>query len=271
MDKIEVSGIEVYAKHGLFDAEKILGQKFIVDCTMKLDISTCIEQIEKTVHYGEVSMDIVEFMTGNRFDLLETLANQLAKFLLLKYPLLKEIELTIHKPGAPIPTIFDDVKLTIVRKKAIVYLGIGSNLGNKEEYLDMVLQGIMDNENTKLVRKSKYVETKPYGVLDQPDFLNGALQVETVFTPFELLDFCKSIESKAGRVKERIWGERTLDVDILLYDDLELFTEHLVIPHPELHMRDFVLGPMEEIAPYLIHPIYKKNMQELYETVNKIR
>lgn len=263
MDRIEVKGIVIYAKHGMLDAEKMLGQQFIVDCLMKLDVSACNEQIDKTVHYGEVTMDIVKFMTENRFDLLETVANKLSQYILLKYNLLKEVEITIHKPSAPIPAIFEDVKLTVKRKRASVYLGIGSNLGEREVYLDLVVQEIMNDTNMKLVRKSKYIETTPYGVLDQPDFLNGVLQIETVYTPFELLEFCQNIEDKSGRVRERTWGERTLDVDILLYDDVVMYTEHLKIPHPELHMRDFVLGPMKEIAPYLTHPIYKKNMTEL--------
>lgn len=263
MDKIEVNGIKVYAKHGLFDAEKILGQEFIVDCVMKLDVSTCRERIEKTVHYGDVTMDIVKYMTENRFDLLETLANNMCKYLLLKYTLIRELEVTIHKPQAPIPAVFSDVELKVVRKRAMVYLGLGSNLGDKEEFLDMAIEEIMQDDNLKLVRKSSYINTAPYGVLDQPDFLNGVLQVETVYSPFELLEFCQRTEEKAGRVRERVWGERTLDVDILMYDDQVIFTEQLKIPHPELHMRGFVLQSMKEIAPYLIHPVNKKNMVEL--------
>lgn len=267
MDKIEIKGIKVYAKHGLFDAEKILGQEFIVDCCLKIDVSTCEESIEKTVHYGELTMDIAKYMTEMRFDLLETLANNLSKFLLLKYSLINELKLTIHKPQAPIPTVFSDVELTVIRKRTMVYLGIGSNLGDRVEYLDMVIEEVMSDDNMKLVRKSSYIETTPYGVLDQPDFMNGVLQVETVYTPFELLNFCHRVEEKANRVRERVWGERTLDVDILLFDDQVLYTEHLKIPHPELHMREFVLRSMKEIAPYLIHPIYKKNMLELYKVI----
>lgn len=268
MDKIKIKGIKVYANHGLFDSEKILGQEFVVDCCMCLDISNCSERIEKTAHYGDVTMDIVKYMKENRFDLLETLANSMSKYLLLKYPIIRELELSIHKPQAPIPTVFSDIELTVVRKRVSVYLGVGSNLGDRVEFLDMAIDEIMSDDNIKLVRKSSYIETAPYGVLDQPNFLNGVLQVETIYTPQELLEFCHRVEEKSGRIRERVWGERTLDVDILLYGDEIIFTEHLKIPHPELHMREFVLKSMKEVAPYLIHPVYKKNMLELYKELD---
>lgn len=269
MDTIQVKGIQIYAHHGLFDAERLTGQPFIIDCEMNLDVSTCNDKIEKTVHYGEVSMDIVKFATENRYDLLEMLANELSKHLLKKYVLIRTLTLTIHKPQAPIPTLFDDVALTVTRTRANVYLAIGSNMGQREDYLDMVTSEIISDDNLKLVRKSNYIETAPYGVTDQANFMNGALQVETIYTPQELLDFCHRVEEKTGRVRERVWGERTLDVDILMYDDRVIYTEHLKVPHPEMHIRGFVLQPMVEIAPYLMHPVYKKNMVELIRELNQ--
>lgn len=269
MDKIKIKGIQIYAHHGLFDSEKANGQPFIIDCEFKLDVSVCNDKIENTIHYGEVTMDIVHFASSNRYDLLEMLGNELSKYLLKKYVLMRELSLTIHKPHAPIPTLFEDVCLTVNRRRANVYLGIGSNMGNRQEYLDLVTSEIITDENMKLVRKSNYIDTMPYGVTDQANFLNGALQVETIYTPQELLEFCHRVEEKAGRVRERVWGERTLDIDILFYDDLVLYTEHLKIPHPEVQMRAFVLQPLVEIAPYLIHPVSNKNMMELLHFINK--
>ncbi len=269
MDTIRITGLKFHANHGVYEEEKINGQEFSVDCSFSLDTSICADDLTKTVHYGEVSLAIVAFCTAHRFDLLEMLANSLAKYLLTKYPLMTEITLTIHKPNAPIPTEFDDVSLTVTRRSAICFLALGSNLGDKEKNLNSVLDLIEKDENISLLKKSSYIPTKPYGVLDQPDFLNAVILVKTVYTPYELLAFCKNAEKSASRVKTRVWGERTLDVDILTYDDAVIFTENLKIPHPEMHLRDFVLKPLCEIEPYFLHPVLKRSAKELLRALKE--
>lgn len=268
MDKIKITGISVYAYHGVLQSEKDLGQTFYIDCEFSLDTSMCNDEIEKTVNYGEVSCKIASFCRENRFDLLETLANKLSKHLLLSYPMIEEITIKVHKPHAPISTPFSDVSLTITRKNVICYLGTGSNLGDREKNLLLVEEEINNDENITLLDKSSYIETEPYGVLDQPKFLNGVLKVRTVFTPKEVLSFCKNIENKAGRIKTRHWGERTLDVDILFYGNEIYWKDNLRIPHPEISKREFVLAPFVEIEPYFIHPVEMVDMQTLLERLN---
>lgn len=263
LDEIKIYGLKFTAFHGVYDEEKQNGQEFIIDCKFSLDTSTCGDDLTKTIHYGEVSLDIVDFCTKNRVDLLEMLGNSLAKFLLIKYPLMQELTLTIHKPNAPIPTAFDDVTLTIKRGNYTAYLALGSNLGEKEENLNSVIELIEQDENITLLKKSNFIVTPPYGVEDQPDFLNGVIKVKTIYTPYELLEFCEKAEKLANRVKTRVWGERTLDVDILSYENEVIFTETLKIPHPEMHLRDFVLKPLQEIEPYFIHPVNKKDIKTL--------
>lgn len=250
MDKIKITGLEVFAYHGVYEEEKATGQMFIIDCEFQIDTSIAGDELEKTIHYGEVSMDIVNFCSNNRFDLLEMLANSLAKYLLKKYDLMESLTITIHKPHAPIPTKFQDVTLTISRKWNKCYLGIGSNLGDRKAYLDSVIEGINQDESMSLQKQSSYRTTKPYGVTDQPDFLNGVVEIKTIYTPKELLKFCQSLEAQAGRVRERKWGERTLDVDILTYGEENICQEDLIIPHPEMLKRDFVMEPLKEIAPH---------------------
>lgn len=254
MDKIKVHGLEVFAYHGVFDEEKKQGQTFIIDCEFCIDTSVVVDDLEKTVHYGEVSMDIVSFCQDHCFDLIEMLANSLAKFLLKKYALMEELTLTIHKPQAPIPTSFRDVTLTVTRRWVECFLGVGSNLGDCKTYLDSVREGILEDECMEFVKQSSYKTTKPYGVLDQPDFLNAVIKVKTLYTPNELLRFCQSLESATGRVRARHWGERTLDVDILTYGQEYICQEHLKIPHPEMLIRDFVMEPLLEIEPSFVHP-----------------
>lgn len=267
MDKIKITGLEFFAYHGVLESEKELGQIFSIDCEFTLNTALCNDDLSKTVNYGQVSIDIVKFSTENRFDLLETLANNLCKHILIKYPLIKDITLTIHKPHAPISTKFSDVSLTVTRGWKTAYLGIGSNLGNTKENLDFVWEEIINSPYIQGISKSDYITTKPYGVTDQPDFLNGAIKIQTILTPYELLEFCQGLEQAKGRVRLRHWGERTLDVDILMYENKVVFEEKLIIPHPELHLRSFVLIPLAQIEPYLIHPIKNKNISELLKEI----
>ena len=269
MDKIIVSGIEFFGYHGVLESEKKNGQLFSVDCKITLDTSLCGDVLNKTVNYSEVACFIAEFSKSNRYDLIETLANELAKNILVKFPKIDSITLTVHKPNAPIPTKFSDVTLTVTRGWNVCYLAVGSNLGDREKNLDTVWSEIEKNPYIKGICKSDYIETKPYGVTDQPDFLNGAVIIKTILTPNELLRFCSETEKLCGRVRTRHWGERTLDVDILMYGDAVIFTDDLKIPHPEMHKRAFVLEPLAQIEPYLVHPVRKMNVQEMLVKLKK--
>lgn len=269
MDKIKITGLCFYGYHGVFDAEASLGQKFLIDCEFGIDTSGCGDDLAKTINYGAVALAIVEYATTNRFALLEMLANNLAKYLLKEYPLMDFVTLAIHKPQAPIPTQFEDVELTITRKWATAYLATGSNLGDRVANMNLVVELIKQDENIILIKESSLIATAPYGVLDQPDFLNGAIKIKTTYTPRELLAFCHRCEDGAHRVRHRKWGERTLDVDIVMYDQTVMFTDDLKIPHPEMHLRSFVLQPLVEIEPYLVHPVYQKNVTALLQELAK--
>lgn len=263
MDSIKIDGIEFYGYHGVLESEKTLGQMFSVNCEFFMDTSRIYDDIENTVNYADVAVDIREFCENNRYDLLEVLCNDLSKYILCKYDKICELKLSIEKPHAPIPTKFSNVSINIHRKRVIAYLAIGSNLGDRENFLSMVFDEIQKCSYIKEIKRSSFIETIPYGVEDQPDFLNGAVKVETIFTPFELLDFCKNTERLAGRKATRRWGERTLDVDIISYGDEVVNAENLKIPHVEMHLRDFVLKPLFEIEPYYYHPVSKKYIREM--------
>ena len=142
------------------------------------------------------------------------------------------------------------------------YVALGSNLGDKEANLRRALELLIER-GVEIVKTSTFISTEPYGVTDQPTFLNGVCEVRTSLEPLALLHTLLEIEQEMGRVRLRHWGERNIDLDLLLYEDVVMDTEELKLPHPDMQNRDFVLLPLAEIAPELVHPILQKSIEEL--------
>ena len=136
-------------------------------------------------------------------------------------------------------------------------------MGNKKAYLDLAVLQLQSLTGCKVDKVASYITTAPYGYTEQDDFLNSAILLKTFLTPRELLNALHGIEQEAGRERTIHWGPRTLDLDILLYDDLITDEPDLVIPHPDMENRDFVLIPLKEIAPYKIHPLLHKRIKDL--------
>ncbi len=147
---------------------------------------------------------------------------------------------------------------------SIVYVGIGSNLGNREKNCLRSID-LLEKNGIVVRQRSSVYETMPWGVRDQPLFLNMVIEVETELKPQELLELLKNVEIEVGREKSARWGPRTIDLDILLYEDITLDKDTLTIPHPLLHKRDFVLVPLCEIAPGIKHPVLQSTMCELLQ------
>ncbi len=145
---------------------------------------------------------------------------------------------------------------------AEVYIGIGSNLGDREAYIRKGIE-LMREFGITVIRVSSIIETKPYGYTEQPLFLNCVTHVETFYSPLHLLNALQFIENMLGRKRSIRWGPRTIDLDILLYNSVVIDTPRLKIPHPDMVNRYFVLKPLSEIAPDLVHPVFGKTMIEL--------
>lgn len=135
-----------------------------------------------------------------------------------------------------------------------VFLGLGSNLGIRNDYLRVATEMLQADEKVNVIQASTIIETEPVGVIAKGLFLNQVVEIETEYEPVELLNRCLEIENSQGRIRERKWDSRTLDIDILFFGKLVLHTESLQIPHPEIQQRAFVLQPMVEIAPDFKHP-----------------
>ena len=148
---------------------------------------------------------------------------------------------------------------------ATVYLCLGSNLGERERNLTQALTLL--SQKIKLAKLSSIYETEPIGYKEQPFFLNIVCQISTDLSPEELLNLAKTIENKMGRVPSFPNAPRLIDIDILLYDNQIIDTQNLVIPHPRMTERAFVLVPLVEIAPGLVHPQAGKSIAELAANV----
>ncbi len=271
MDKIVIKDLEIFAYHGVLPEEKAKGQTFVLTAELFCDLREAglTDNLDKTVNYAQVCEDIYRVMTGDKFDLIEAVAENIADTILLKYELIKKVRIMVSKPEAPIDMDFDTVCVDITRKKHIAYLGIGSNLGDKESYLDYAVDQLNKDDYIKVSKVSSYIVTKPYGNVEQDDFLNGCLEIETLYTPSELLAVVNDIEQGAGRKRLIHWGPRTLDIDILLYDREIIMEEKLIVPHVEMGKREFVLKPLCEIAPFAYHPGYNKTVMELYDILRE--
>ena len=149
---------------------------------------------------------------------------------------------------------------------SIAYIALGSNLGDKEANLRQALKMLLVN-GQPIRSVSRFVKTEPYGVTDQPEFINAVACVKTDLAPEKLLKLLLDTELEMGRVRLRHWGERNIDLDLLLYDDLIYYSEKLVLPHPDMQNRLFVLQPLSEIAADKIHPVYKKSIQNLLKSL----
>lgn len=267
MDQIRIRNLSVFAHHGVYEQEKERGQDFCVNAVLHVDMERAgkSDDIADAVDYGVVCLFIDHYLRENRFDLLEALADRLAAAILLAFPGVRKLELEIEKPDAPIPLRFESVSVKIERGWHRVFIALGSNMGDRLHYLEQAVENLQEDSNFRNIKVSDYIETAPYGGVEQENFLNGVLEAETLYSPAGLLARLQKEEQLAERKREIHWGPRTLDLDILFYDDLILAEEDLSIPHPDMKNRAFVLEPLAALAPFFVHPVYRKTVKELLE------
>ena len=243
-DEIRIEDLEVFANHGVFPEENTLGQKFVVSAVLFTDTRKAgkTDDLTASIHYGEVSAFITEFLQRNTYQLLERAAEELAEALLLEWDRIEKISIEIKKPWAPVRLPLKTVSVKIERGWHTAYIALGSNIGDSKSYLDYAVKALNELPTSKVEIVSEYLVTLPYGVTDQPDFLNGCLKLRTLLYPYELLAELNRIEKEAGRERIIHWGPRTLDLDIIFYDDLVLEEVDLCIPHVEMHEEKICAG-----------------------------
>lgn len=269
-DQIIIHNLEVFCNHGVYKEENILGQKFLVDVVIYTDnrMAGLSDRLEDSINYGEVCRLIEDIMKQQNDKLIERVAERIASGILRKYSPVDSVDVEVKKPWAPVMRHIEYASVKIHRGRHRAYIGLGSNMGDREEYLKQAVRAIDSLEDVRVCQQASILETEPYGYLDQDPFLNTVISLETLLEPEELLAKMMQIEKEAGRTREIHWGPRTLDLDILLYDDQVLTSPDLVIPHPGIEKRSFVLDPLCEIAPYEVHPLLKKRFITLKEELD---
>lgn len=270
-DYIKITNLKVFAHHGVFPEETRDGQDFYVNAKLILDCRRAgqTDCLEDSLNYGEASHFITDYLQNHTYKLIEAAAEHLAEEMLLSMQVLKGVEIELCKPHAPIGLPFENVSVTMERSWHQVYLAVGSNLGDKNAYIAHGIEELGQVRGIRNIRVSDLLVTKPYGGVEQDDFVNGAIALETILTPQELLEELHVIEKHANRERIIHWGPRTLDLDIIFYDRLVYEDENLIIPHIDMENRDFVLKPLSELCPNYRHPVLGKTVTQLLDALEE--
>ena len=268
-DEIRIEALQIFAHHGVYDFETENGQNFFVNAVLFTDTRKAgiTDELTASTNYGEVCQFITEYLTSHTYKLLEAATEHVVEEILIRFPLIKGVSFELRKPEAPIPLPFGSVSVKIERFWHTAYIALGSNMGEKERYLDMALDEFKKNPLIRLGKTAGYIQTEPYGGVEQDVFINSVCYIETLYSPEDLLEELHRIEQLADRKREIHWGPRTLDLDILYYDDIVMATEDLIIPHADMENRVFVLEPLCEIAPYLRHPVSRMTTKEMLNSL----
>ena len=271
MDVIKIENLKVFAHHGVFEDEKRNGQDFYVNARLVSDLKKAgmTDNLVDSTHYGEVCLQIEKTLTEEKYDLIERAAEKAIEDVLIHFPLVQEVTLELRKPHAPIPMEFESVSVEITRSWHKVYIAFGSNMGEKEKYINDAIQDMKECRFFRNIVVSEFFYSVPYGGVEQDNFVNGVMEAETMLEPYELLDFLHELEANANRVRKQHWGPRTLDLDIIFYDDLILDEKDLQIPHKDMANRDFVLVPLAQLAGYKRHPLLKITVEEMVKNLEE--
>ena len=258
MDRILIDDLRVLTVIGALPHERESAQPIRIDLVIGVDLHEAglSDELADTVNYGLVCERVAAVARESNYTLLERLAAKVAD-MILELDLVEQVEVTLTKLRPPIPEAVSSTAVRILRSRAEVaecvpgshraLVALGSNLGDRESFLRAAVA-----ELGVVTAMSQVFETEPVGGPgDQGAFLNMVVAVDTPLDPFAFLRRCRRIEAAALRQRVVHWGPRTLDVDLLFYDDMTIASDVLTLPHPRIFERRFVLAPLSEVAPEL--------------------
>jgi len=272
LDRLSLSGLRAFAHPGVYDFEREAGQHFVIDVVVHLDLGPAAggDALAETIHYGELAEDIVHAVERDPVELIETVAERVA-WLVLARREARAVEVTVHKPEAPIPVPFEDVSVTIRRRRTRAVIAVGSNLGDREGTIRQAVLALAAHPGIRIVEASPLVVTpalKVEGVdHEAPEYLNAVLGVETTLSARALLAELHRIEDAHGRTREQRWGDRTLDLDIVTFGELRSEDPRLSLPHPRAHERVFVLAPWAAMDEEAVLPGHGRVVDLLTEVL----
>lgn len=256
MDRILIEDLRVLTVIGVLPHEREGAQPLRIDLSIGLDLRNAgnSDELDATVNYGLVTERVAELASETKYVLLERLATDIADTV-LSFDLVEEVQVTLTKLRPPIPSALASTAVQLTRTRADAQIpplhrheaivALGSNLGDREMFLREAVQ-----ELGNVTAMSQVWETEPIGGPgEQGAFLNMVVKIETSLDPFALLRRFQRIEAIALRQRIVRWGPRTLDVDLLFYDEISISSDELTVPHPRIDERRFVLVPLNEIAP----------------------
>jgi dihydroneopterin aldolase/2-amino-4-hydroxy-6-hydroxymethyldihydropteridine diphosphokinase len=262
VDQVAVRGIRGRGTHGVLAQEKRDGQDFSVDVVLHVPTLRAgrSDDLADAVDYSVVAATAHRILTGPSLDLVEAVAEQIAAAVMTD-PRLLAVDVTVHKPQAPVGVPCDDVTVTVRRTRDDVradtapdaavraVLALGANLEDRYDTLHQAVLDLKDTAGVTVVETSPVVDSAPVGGPAQGRYLNAVVLVDTTLSPRALLHACQDVERVHGRTREVRWGARTLDVDVITYGDLHLDAHELGLPHPMASTRRFVLLPWSLVAP----------------------
>ena len=254
-DHILIERLRVVSIIGVLDHERVTPQPLQIDVDIEVDLHDAgqSDDLTQTVHYGEVAIALANLARDTQYQLLERLAQHMTE-VVLSFPLVRAVDLTLTKMEPPIP---EDIGSTAVRLRRVrsdfstssphkAIIALGSNMGDRAGFLRFALERLGD----RVTAESQVFETDPVGGPEnQGAYLNMVVAIDTELDPYALLRWLHRIEADAGRERLVHWGPRTLDMDLLFFDDVVIDGGNLAVPHPRYAERRFVLAPLNEVAP----------------------
>lgn len=264
-DYIKITNMRVYAYHGVLEEEKINGQEFFLNAKVYVDMRKAglSDDLEDALNYDRLCVFLQEVFKEKKFDLIEAAAEYTVQEIMVHFRKIQAMELEVRKPHAPVKYPPEDISVTIYREWHKVYFSVGSNFKNALGYLNEGMHYIKEPYAVKGFRRSGLIKTKPYGPVEQDDFINACIEIETYMEPDELMTYIREIEDYFERDRSIKWGPRPFDLDILFFDDWVYNSDLVTIPHVEIQNRMFVLEPLSELCPGFRHPVLGKTVLQL--------